>query len=168
MSPFTRNLGHIFIEVEKSANDAYAFSGGTFLGVAPLLQVLGFVVLLAPTLAVDLALVTAAVLGPTEGTQRPLRALRTPLAPHSWVRRIAHVVGRAPAPNPYVDPALPSVPDPKPTTVLSLCAPRVRPAHVASELEVFWTGRGGSFALSFLALSLSARVLLVFVLVGLG
>lgn len=41
-----------------------------------------------------------------------------------------------------------------------------RPTHLASELEVFWTGRGGSFALSFLALSLSARILLVIVLGG--
>ena len=41
-----------------------------------------------------------------------------------------------------------------------------RPTHLASELEVFWTGRGGSFALSFLALSLSARLILVVVLVG--
>ena len=41
-----------------------------------------------------------------------------------------------------------------------------RPTHVASELEVFWTGRGGSFALAFLALSLSARIILVVVLVG--
>ena len=41
-----------------------------------------------------------------------------------------------------------------------------RPTHLASELEVFWTGRGGSFALSFLALSLSARILLVIVLFG--
>jgi hypothetical protein len=41
-----------------------------------------------------------------------------------------------------------------------------RPTHLASELEVFWTGRGGSFALSFLALSLSARLLLVIVLAG--
>ena len=58
--------------------------------------------------------------------------------------------------------------DPKPRSLRGYLRPSVRLAHVASELEVFWTGRGGSFALSFLALSLSARILLVFVLGGLG
>ena len=44
---------------------------------------------------------------------------------------------------------------------------RLRPTHLASELEVFWTGRGGSFALTFLLLSFSARALLMVVVLGL-
>lgn len=166
MSPFTRLLSPICIEFGKTSGGAYTFDGCALLGVHSLPQIVGFALLLAPTLAVDLALVLAVVLGPRGAARRPLQALGAPLAPNSLVCRIARGVGRVPARDPYA--ALTLAPEPTPTTLLSLFAPRVRPAHVASELEVFWTGRGGSFALSFLALSLSARVLLVFVLFGLG
>lgn len=44
---------------------------------------------------------------------------------------------------------------------------RLRHAHLASELEIFWTGKGSIFALTFLLLSFSARALLVLVVVGL-
>jgi hypothetical protein len=47
-------------------------------------------------------------------------------------------------------------------------APRGRAAaHLASGLEVFWTGRGGSLTLVFLLLSFGARALIMGVGVGL-
>lgn len=144
MSPFTRILSPILLDLETNATDAYAFDNCILLGVSSLPQILGFALLLAPGRVVD-----------------ALRALRDPMAPNSLVHRLAPTLSLAHAHGPYVDLTLPM-------TVLSVWALRVRPTHVASELEVFWTGRGGSFALSFLALSLSARVLLVFVLFGLG
>jgi hypothetical protein len=44
---------------------------------------------------------------------------------------------------------------------------RLRHVHLASELEIFWTGKGSIFALTFLLLSFSARALLVIVGAGL-
>jgi hypothetical protein len=44
----------------------------------------------------------------------------------------------------------------------ALGAVRARYVSLASDLEVFWTGRGGSFALGFLLLSFSARAVLMF------
>lgn len=49
----------------------------------------------------------------------------------------------------------------------TLARQRIRPAYLASELEIFWTGRGGSFALAFLILSFGARVVLVVGALGL-
>ena len=49
----------------------------------------------------------------------------------------------------------------------TLARQRIRPAYLASELEIFWTGRGGSFTLAFLILSFGARVVLVMGALGL-